>query len=1548
MKSKIIFFSIIQLLFSNLFGQTTYNYSYTTIGASEASVIQGHLNNGDHVIVTSTGTFTNLQITSNILKSSGGDATLTIKSAFRVTMNINTSIRSTSNKLNIIFWSNSTNNSSTKGMIRFGDHTQPTANVVIETNGGHLWIGGGSTNTTWNGLTVGDGYAWGCASPGGNGWYGIELYGDCRFYTKGGNIAFRGRSSDQTSGQGSSFGIYVIKSIVNAGSGNIDVATLTDGTGATSATTTGIAIAGDGGFTSSTGNISIVNALNVASNTSGTATGVYLERNSTGTSSGNPVISSNQGSVNITTTMTTPASQKFFIDINELNFLRERASTAQQFTLPIRDIISGSSSTYSSSATSIATVNNSGLVTLVGTGSTDITGTFARSDWNSINSRYRYRLSVLNKADPNLSFSQSNIYKNISDASFTVTATQANQTGTVGSISYSSSNRSVATVNASTGQVTIVGQGSAVITATSSSTTTYVQGEASYVLYVSDGFVVLTTGITKSLTKVNLNGNVTSDGGNAVTERGFVYGTTTNPTISNTKIVVGSGTGSFSTTTPDLANGTYYFRAFATNITGTIYGSQFTERIDLSTLGCITILASGGVAEGTSSSAWSFSNNTIYPNSSTNLSINASDVLNKLSAGNLIITASCITVSSDISHTTNLKNLNFVSSGNIIVNSGITLNGAIGMAGSEIQINENLNTTSGGTNGGILTKANANISLAANKSITTNGGDVILWSDQDAANGGTISLLSTTSIQTNGGKIVLAGGLDNGSNSGTSNDGIPDGYARGLGVSGISTSGSFTINSGAGPIFMKGSSDNRDGISLSANASATGSINSSSGNIDLLGFVENGSVINGQSGGFIQAGIRTSGGGTINIESNTGTIRMEGNGPRYGLAFGVIIFDGTNYFASDGATQTIIKTANTSNNAITIKGNGQHGASFRGLVTKIHSTAALGGITLDAVSSSWTTTIYNPLEILAVSGPINWQNSTSTDGIGVFSLGAVSFGSKSGVSGLTSSSSNININIQKLTSGASPFAIGTSGQVNILGVNGTASFGQALNTSIFGLNSNSQTMTAFTFGASSNTQNLTFDQAISVAGPITAYGGTITVNGNITSSNGSAISLFGNSLTFGSNRTVTSTNGQLIIAPQTASNTIGLGGATGTFSLPASYFSDNFTDGFSNIQIGSSTQSGNIAANTFTIRDNITFLTSGSLSLGGKLVLGNNNITLGGSISSISASTSNYFQTNGNGKVISSLANNVSRLFPVGNAAYNPISINNKTGITDTFSVNLMDTAYLNGSSGGLIANPFVKRTWNISKNTASANAGSGVDLSFTWNANEVVGTLANPTLNHHNGSSWEIPTIGTSSVSGNTLSYTGYKGTFSPFAIGGSTTVALPVELNEFNAKCFDDYTFIKWTTASEKNNAFFELYKSEDAINWQKMYTTKGQGTKATETHYSFNDVDKKSSYYRLKDIDESGTENWSNIIATSCSDNVSLETTLYPNPAVEYVIIETTFEENSNYRIMDLNGMELLFGKIISEKTMVPVKDLLSGVYIIEINKNGTSINRKLIKK
>jgi hypothetical protein len=469
--------------------------------------------------------------------------------------------------------------------------------------------------------------------------------------------------------------------------------------------------------------------------------------------------------------------------------------------------------------------------------------------------------------------------------------------------------------------------------------------------------------------------------------------------------------------------------------------------------------------------------------------------------------------------------------------------------------------------------------------------------------------------------------------------------------------------------------------------------------------------------------------------------------------------------------------------------------------------------------------------------------------------------------------------------------------------------------------------------------------SVSVSNKITEIARKITINQNITSSNSSDIEFNTDTLNFGSGIVVTS-SGQLILAPRFSSSSIGLAGAAGTLQLPSSYFSTNIGDGFSMVQIGNTLQSGNISVNAFTIKDHMTFMTSGILALGGKPALGNKNITLGSAISSISGMPTHYFQTNGTGSVNRTLNHNSNLIFPVGNKTYNPITITNKTGIADTFSINILDTVYLNGSTSGNISNPHVKRTWNISKNTPTANAGSGVDLTFNWNANEVVGTLTNPTLNHHNGSGWEIPTMGTTNVSGNSLTYTGYKGTFSPFAIGGSNVVALPVELKSFNAECQSDYVHVNWTTASEINNKAFELYKSNDAINWKTIYTVEGQGDKATETEYSFKDMDKKPNYYRLKDLDFEGMENWSHIIFADCKSNTS-KTEVYPNPASDYIKVVAPIIENTTLNIISLEGKIIKTMPLISNQTLVSVKDLNSGVYMIEIEKKDSKEVIKLIK-
>ena len=87
---------------------------------------------------------------------------------------------------------------------------------------------------------------------------------------------------------------------------------------------------------------------------------------------------------------------------------------------------------------------------------------------------------------------------------------------------------------------------------------------------------VSTTSVTDvSYTSATVGGNVTSDGGSTVTERGVVYSTSQNPMTSNAKKTSGSGTGSFSVNLSDLSEGTtYYARAYAINSKGTSYGEQ--------------------------------------------------------------------------------------------------------------------------------------------------------------------------------------------------------------------------------------------------------------------------------------------------------------------------------------------------------------------------------------------------------------------------------------------------------------------------------------------------------------------------------------------------------------------------------------------------------------------------------------------------------------------------------------------------------------------------------------------------------------------------------------------------------------------------------------------------------------------------------------------------------------------------------------------------------------------------------------------------------------
>ena len=79
-----------------------------------------------------------------------------------------------------------------------------------------------------------------------------------------------------------------------------------------------------------------------------------------------------------------------------------------------------------------------------------------------------------------------------------------------------------------------------------------------------------------TLTSAKSGGNISSDGGGAITARGICWNTSENPLITNYIATdAETGTGSFVSNLTGLTSGTtYYIRAYATNSAGTAYGNQ--------------------------------------------------------------------------------------------------------------------------------------------------------------------------------------------------------------------------------------------------------------------------------------------------------------------------------------------------------------------------------------------------------------------------------------------------------------------------------------------------------------------------------------------------------------------------------------------------------------------------------------------------------------------------------------------------------------------------------------------------------------------------------------------------------------------------------------------------------------------------------------------------------------------------------------------------------------------------------------------------------------
>ncbi len=120
-----------------------------------------------------------------------------------------------------------------------------------------------------------------------------------------------------------------------------------------------------------------------------------------------------------------------------------------------------------------------------------------------------------------------------------------------------------------------------------------------------------TTEVTDiTLSTATSGGNITNNGGSAVTARGVCWSTTENPTTANSLTSNETGTGIFVSNMTGLTAGTtYYVRAYATNSTGTGYGNQVTFNTSAVLVPALTTTAVTGITLSTAISGGSITNN---------------------------------------------------------------------------------------------------------------------------------------------------------------------------------------------------------------------------------------------------------------------------------------------------------------------------------------------------------------------------------------------------------------------------------------------------------------------------------------------------------------------------------------------------------------------------------------------------------------------------------------------------------------------------------------------------------------------------------------------------------------------------------------------------------------------------------------------------------------------------------------------------------------------------------------------------------------------------
>lgn len=106
---------------------------------------------------------------------------------------------------------------------------------------------------------------------------------------------------------------------------------------------------------------------------------------------------------------------------------------------------------------------------------------------------------------------------------------------------------------------------------------------------------------------------------------------------------------------------------------------------------------------------------------------------------------------------------------------------------------------------------------------------------------------------------------------------------------------------------------------------------------------------------------------------------------------------------------------------------------------------------------------------------------------------------------------------------------------------------------------------------------------------------------------------------------------------------------------------------------------------------------------------------------------------------------------------------------------------------------------------------------------------------------------------------------TLTPHVTPSACSVLLPVELLYFRGTSIGRSNLLEWKTATERDNSHFDLERSTNGKEWERITTLSGAGTTMQPQYYRAHDegFTQTLNYYRLRQVDDDGTEKLSDVI-------------------------------------------------------------------------------------